>query len=221
MSVILSKPPFYCLAVWVSVHILKLNFVVATINDQLEYALPQDTVDILIRLFGAILPFGFVVLPGVAYLLARSTITRFQVANIIGVLYGAVLTFLPSSAWYQVLVVFTSVATSRQLVYSTVFHQTGELFGFNNYGVLLGLTNICVSAVSLVQGPLVEWSEQHGSYYAADLLLFLVTIPLFGIVYWTVPQAGLATMSRPTSEQTPLMRHQEKRERSLSDAVRL
>ena len=101
VSVILSHPPFYCLAAWVAIHILKLNFVVATINDQLDQqleagALPESQVDTLISLFGAMLPFGFVVLPIVAYLLNRSVMFCFQVATTVGVLYGAVLAFCPN-----------------------------------------------------------------------------------------------------------------------------
>lgn len=130
LSVILSHPSFYCLAAWVSVHILKLNFVVATINDQLDYAMTPDVADLLIAIFGAMLPFGFVVLPAVAYMLSRSSLLCFQVANVVGVLYGAVLTFFPGIASYQIFVVFVAVATSRQLVYSTVFHQTGGKLRF-------------------------------------------------------------------------------------------
>jgi len=136
LGTILRRPPFYCLALWVSVHILKLNFVVATINDQLDYAMEDNPrlADTLISIFGAMLPFGFVVLPVVAYLLGRgSTLACFQLANAVGLLYGAVLTWAPGVASFQILVVFLSVATSRQLVYSTVFHQTGELLGFRNY----------------------------------------------------------------------------------------
>ena len=68
LPTILSHKPFYCLAMWVSVHILKLNFVVASINDQLDDNMPPDQADLLIHMFGAILPFGFVVLPIVALL---------------------------------------------------------------------------------------------------------------------------------------------------------
>ena len=50
LSVVLSRPPFYCLGAWVAIHILKLNFVVATINDQLGQqveigTLPDTQVD--------------------------------------------------------------------------------------------------------------------------------------------------------------------------------
>ena len=221
LSVVLTKPPFYCLAAWVAVHILKLNFVVATINDQLEYTMQddKDLQNLLINIFGAMLPFGFVVLPLVAYLLAKSTLTCFQLANTVGVLYGAVLVFFPDQAWYQVLLVFTSVATSRQVVYSAVFHQTGELFGFKNYGVLLGLINVVVSSFSLVQGPMVEWSEGRHSYFGANLLLLVATIPLFVIVYFTIPKESSESKSGTVAEKTSLLGLKKSgRQRSASDA---
>ena len=87
LQTVLLRPPFYCMALWVSVHILKHNFVVASINDQLDGAMPPEQAKLLIHIFGAILPFGFVVLPIVAMLLSRSTIICFQIANTVGILY--------------------------------------------------------------------------------------------------------------------------------------
>ena len=220
LSTILRRPPFYCLATWVAVHILKLNFVVASINDQLSYSLQDDNIEsILITIFGSMLPFGFVVLPVVATMLARSTITCFQIANVIGVAYGSVLVFVPDQPWLLVIIVFSSVAMSRQVVYSAVFHQTGVLFGFSNYGVLLGLTNVIVSAVSLVQGPLVKWSEQRSSYRGANLILLALTLPLFGLVYGTVVREPDTTRRKAPTEGTPLLpKSAQTKTRSLSDA---
>lgn len=203
LSVILSHPSFYCLALWVSVHILKLNFVVATINDQLDLTMSPEVANLLIAIFGAMLPFGFVVLPAVAYMLSRSSLLCFQAANVVGVLYGLVLTFFPGVASYQVFIVFVAVATSRQLVYSTVFHQTGELFGFKNYGVLLGLVNVVVSGVSLIQGRLVEWGESQSSYFGPNAILLAVTLPLFVIVYWTTNSSAPSSDSRKS--KSPLV----------------
>lgn len=200
LSVILTRPPFYCLSGWVAIHILKLNFVVATINDQLDESMDPQTANILIGIFGAMLPFGFVVLPLVAYGLGNSTMACFQTANVVGVLYGLVLALFPDQAFYQVFIVFSAVATSRQLVYSTVFHQTGELFGFKNYGILLGLTNIIVSSASLVQGPLVEWAEACEDYFGANMCLLLATFPLFGLVYFAAPTPSLKSQKKKLSE---------------------
>mmetsp|Transcript_8990 Transcript_8990/g.22687 ORF Transcript_8990/g.22687 Transcript_8990/m.22687 type:complete len:608 (+) Transcript_8990:436-2259(+) len=190
----LRHPAFWSLAIWAGIHILKLNFVVATINDQLNLTIGSedeedniDEVDGLIDLLGAILPFGFVVLPIVATLLDIAPIMAFELANFVGIAYGIVMTFVPGSKWLQTLIVFPSVACGRQLVYSTLFHQVGATFGFANYGVLLGLINVIVSFLTMVQTPLVNWSEQAGSYYWANLILLTITFPLIGTVFLSDP----------------------------------
>jgi hypothetical protein len=153
ISAVVKHPAFWALATWAGIHILKLNFIVATINNQLDQNVPPAISNHLIDVLGAMLPFGFVALPLVASILDREPIWAFELANTIGVLYGAVLTFFPGSVWLQTFIVFPSVACSRQLVYSTLFHQVGASFGFANYGVLLGLINVMVSAFSTIQIP--------------------------------------------------------------------
>ena len=59
--------------------------------------------------------------------------------------------------------------------------------GTTTQGVLLGLINIVVSGLSLMQGPLVAWAERAQDYTGANTLLLLATLPLFGVVYGTVP----------------------------------
>jgi len=205
LAVIFSHLPFYCLAAWVSIHILKLNFVVATINDQLNGNFTSAESEKLIGVFGAMLPFGFVVLPVVAFLLNKNPLIAFQLANVVGVMYGVVLAIFPGNAYLLMFVLFVSVATSRQLVYSTVFHQIGELFGFTNYGVLLGLTNVCVSTFSTVQTPLVSWSEESGSYYQANMVLVLATLPLFVIVTRASVNEHTTSRQDQANERTGLL----------------
>jgi MFS family permease len=228
LSTILFHPAFYILATWVSVHILKLNFVVATLNDQLLGNVEQDQAERLIGTFGAMLPFGFLALPIVATLLEKSALHALQLANLVGFLYGGVLVYFPGNVWLMSLIVFPSVATSRQLVYSTVFHQIGQLFGFSNYGVLLGLTNVCVSAFSIIQTPLVDWSETVDSYMWSNAVLWLLTVPLFFSVLFSEEKVEAKRI--PMNESTPLLsekevqqfreqQEQQRRKRSNSTAV--
>lgn len=179
LSVVLTHSSFWMLAIWVSIHILKLNFVVATINDQLDDVVSAEEAESLIGIFGTMLPFGFVVLPFVAWCLQNSAQWAFQVANTVGLVYGVILVYFPSNVWLLKFFVFPAMATSRQMVYSTIFHQIGVTFGFANYGVLLGLTNILVSSFSCIQNPLVNWSESKGNYTSANTILVLITLPLF------------------------------------------
>jgi MFS family permease len=192
LSTILRHPSFWVLSTWGAIHILKLNFVVATINDQLDQNVDSATADHLIDVLGAMLPFGFVALPLVATFLDRAPLLAFQLANLIGIMYGGVMSFCPGSSSMEAFIVFPSVACSRQLVYSTLFHQVGAIFGFANYGVLLGLINVTVSACTTIQTPLVNWSESIGSYYWANLLLLMVTVPLFFSVLYSNPSGGLS-----------------------------
>jgi len=212
---VLRHPSFWALATWVSIHILKLNFVVATLNDQLEHAVDKHEADYLIDVFGALLPFGFVALPLVAWLLNTSVNGILQLANVVGLAYGAILVWCPSSVSLLSFVVFPAVATSRQMVYSTVFHQIGAVFGFANYGVLLGITNILVSSFSMLQNPLVNWSEQLGDYTAANSVLLALTIPLFFVGFWANPaedkpapslqRKGKAKAAKPFPDEESLL----------------
>ena len=178
----LSTKEFIFLGLFTSVHILKLNFVVSSINDQLNFAFSgdEDSVDGLVAVFGVMLPLGFVILPFTAYLLQRSAVDAMQVANCFAVVYTYSLALHPTSFMWQVCVTFPLVAVSRQLVYSTVFYMVGEYFGFRNYGVILGLINLIVSAAGTLQYALVMLAEQEsgGDYLAPNMLLLAVLVPL-------------------------------------------
>eukprot|EP00529_Nitzschia_sp_RCC80_P015746 CAMPEP_0113496922 /NCGR_PEP_ID=MMETSP0014_2-20120614/30367_1 /TAXON_ID=2857 /ORGANISM="Nitzschia sp." /LENGTH=698 /DNA_ID=CAMNT_0000390851 /DNA_START=460 /DNA_END=2556 /DNA_ORIENTATION=+ /assembly_acc=CAM_ASM_000159 len=187
LSQVLTDVSFYALSTWVGIHIYKLNFIVATINDQLARAYDEDTSNWLINVLGAMLPFGFVVLPIVATLLHHRPMVALQVANVVGIIYGGVMVWCPQYTWLQILVVFPSVATSRQLVYSTLFHTIAKVFGFSNYGVLLGLTNAIASLFQTLQTPMVDWSENEDSYWNSNLVLWASTVPLLFTVLYSDP----------------------------------
>lgn len=187
LSTVLTHVSFYSIATWVGIHIYKLNYIVATINDQLKRHYTPETADELINILGIMLPFGFVVLPIVATMLHKRPMLALQVANTVGCLYGAVMTYLPHVYWLQILVIFPAVATSRQLVYSTLFHTIGQVFGFANYGVLLGLTNAIASIFQTLQTPMVDWSENQDSYFWSNWVLLVATIPLLGTVLYSDP----------------------------------
>ncbi|KAL3911692.1 MAG: hypothetical protein SGILL_007182 [Bacillariaceae sp.] len=187
LKVVLTHVSFYAMATWVSIHIYKLNYIVATINDQLKRDYDIETANHMIDILGAMLPFGFVVLPIVATMLHTQPMVALQVANVVGFIYGGVITYLPGVYWLQILIIFPAVATSRQLVYSTLFHTIGQIFGFANYGVLLGLTNAIASLFQTLQTPMVDWSENVDSYFWSNWVLWVATVPLFISVLYSDP----------------------------------
>ena len=101
----------------------------------------------------------------------------FQLANALGVAYGVAM--LAGGAACQAYFTFPLVAISRQLVYSTVFHEIAEVFGFANFGLLLGTTNVVVSIIGFAQFSLVGWAAAAGSYRGANIALVLATLPFF------------------------------------------
>mmetsp|Transcript_22259 Transcript_22259/g.46893 ORF Transcript_22259/g.46893 Transcript_22259/m.46893 type:complete len:493 (-) Transcript_22259:3099-4577(-) len=210
ISTIVKHPSFWALASCAGIHILKFNFFVVTINDQLDHDVSTKTSNHLIDILGAMLPFGFVALPLVASILDREPVVALELVNSIGILYGAVLTFAPGSLWMQYGIVFPSVACSLQLVYSTLFHQVGDSFGFASYGVSLGLINVTVSAFSAVQTPFAKLAENQESYYWANLL-WAATFPFFFTVLFCNPEGFPTKIGRGggshrlTNERTRLL----------------
>jgi hypothetical protein len=69
----------------------------------------------LIDMLGAMLPFfGFVVLPIVVTMLHNQPMVALQVANVVGFIYGGVITYLPDHYCLQILIVFPAGVTSMQ-----------------------------------------------------------------------------------------------------------
>ena len=210
LRAMVSSRKFTFLAAFAAVHILKLNFVVTSVNAQLALLLPDDAARAaaLSRAFGAMLPFGFVSAPLTAALLSRDAVAAFAAANVFGVVYGAALCAGDADALLYV--AFPLVALSRQLVYSSVFHFVGAEFGFARYGTLLGIINLAVSAFGVLQYPLVSAATASGSYGAANLLLLLLTLPLFGARAFlrepAPPKAPRPRRAPPAGEKTTLVR---------------
>jgi len=195
LSLVLTRPAFWSLATWLSCHIYKLNFVVATINDQLLHSFDDGSDDAakLIDLFGAMLPFGFVALPLVAKTLHERPLMALQAANVIGFVYGAVFTFAPDNYNLLAYVAFPLIACSRQLVFSSLFHTIGQNFGFKHYGVLFGIANVTVSIFQSFQTPMVEWAENNGGdYFQSNFILWIVTV----LLLFTVPYSDPTNVSK-------------------------
>lgn len=204
-----ASKQFRFLALFAAVHILKLNFVVTSVNAQLALLLPgrATRAAALSRAFGAMLPFGFVSAPGTAFLLGSDPVKAFTAANVLGVVYGGA--FMSRTPEALLVVVFPLVALSRQLVYSSVFHTVGAQFGFANYGTLLGIINVVVATLGCLQYPLVSYSTTERNYDVANLFLFLITFPLFGaraFLETPEPRRREARRAPRATEKTTLVR---------------
>jgi len=197
----LKSRPFLFLALFAATHILKLNFIITSINAQtLANFSPEDALQ-LTKWFGYMLPFGFVSAPVTVYLLATDPVKAFVIANWLSFVYGLIFCYGESGP-LLVGLAFPIIALSKQLVYSSIFHCIGAEFGFGKYGTLLGIINVTVAAFGLVQYPLVSFSTNAESYAFANWFLLLLAVPFFGVRYYLPPGAFMRGVS---SENAPLV----------------
>jgi len=171
---------FLYLALFGSVHILKLNFFVSNVNGMVEEKAEHPTQ--LQDIFHIILPFGFVVIPLGSMLLRSSIRGFFTLVNVTALIYSAAAVAM--SLWgsdlvfyLQTFVAFPLVSVSRQLVYSGIFYSLSDSFGFTHFGKLLGTINIAVAIFSCMQFGLVEMSQTEGSFKWPNAILLLLVLP--------------------------------------------
>ena len=172
---IVSTREFWFIAFFAGINIMKLNFIIDSIDDQLDLILPDDS-SYLTWNFGWLLPLGFVILPVGSYLLSLKGVHAFHLANVFGVIYGFSLN--SSSPEVQLYVTFPLVAMSRQLTYGCVFYAVSEIFGYKNLGVTLGCVNLVVTLLSVAMLPVALACEAANDWVLTNDLLALATIPL-------------------------------------------
>lgn len=177
----LRSRSFIFLAAFASIHILKLNFFVSNVNGMTAEQSPRAAQ--LQNLFNIVLPFGFCVIPLGSWLLKRHTLLFFRTVSVFGIVYGILAVCMAYSGseaifYLQAVLAFPLVAISRQLVYSGIFYQIANNFGFEHFGKLLGTVNVAVAIISLAQSLLIEWVRLSGSYGLPNLALVLIVVPL-------------------------------------------
>ena len=134
----LRSPPYLYLVLFASVHVCRLNFAVATFQEQVgSLGFGASEVDQFVVIFGRLLPLGFVGMPLIGYLLDNSTpLVVFLLVNAAGVLNSSLL-LVPHSR-PALLGAMCCVAVGRQFVYSTFFSELQRLASPRTYGTLAG-----------------------------------------------------------------------------------
>lgn len=171
---------FVYLAIFCAIGILRLNFVVLTINTQLAdvFGRESETTRGLSTLFSSLLPLGGLVAPFTAILLSRFRGWAYRVCLVLGVIYGICLAF--PDARLQVLA-YVIISFSRQLTYTIVFVFTSSLFGHEHFGKLLAANDVMVTVVGLMQYPIarLKGSTMLPTWFAVDMFMVVLTVPLF------------------------------------------
>jgi len=200
----LSRPYIY-LILFAAVHIMRLNYVVGTFQQQVgSLGFDTEAVDDLVVILGALLPFGFVGMPLIGYLLDHSSPTIvFALVNVVGVINHALL-LVPQSR-VTLLAAMCFVAVGRQFVYSTFFSSLQEHATPSTYGMLAGVANLFVATTGVLQPALVALStERFASWglYAfapANVLMVSLVLLLFSqpLPFWA------EGADRPATADTP------------------
>jgi len=180
---IFTSREFWFLAAFAGVNIGKLNFIINTIDDQLQDVLPDDASKLSWD-FGWMLPLGFLIIPVGSYLLSLRGVAAFQLANILGIVYGFALNSTTPNV--QLYVTFPLVALSRQLVYGCVFFTISELYGYSHFGVTLGALNVVVTLFTALMYPVATACETSSSWVIANDVLACATIPLLALAPFAV-----------------------------------
>lgn len=158
----------------------RLTFVMGTVGAQLEakFGHKHKGAQRSARLagtFSALLPFGFLGMPLIGWLLDRKPLcASFFLVDLAGAAYGALLF---AQADWALELCFALVALSQQLVYSTYFAAVAKLFGFANYGKLSGVINLLVAGLGSAQYALGALALAHG-FAAVNLALLVSVLPL-------------------------------------------
>jgi hypothetical protein len=195
-----QSPRFLYLVILCAIGILRLNFVVLTINTQLSHFFDSDEAGTLSTVFSSLLPWGGLAAPLTAYLLDHHRRWSYRITLGLSIVYGLCLAVPSASA--QILA-YVIIAVSRQLTYTIVFSLTSSLFGQEHLGKLLALNNLAVFTVGLAQYPIAAavGGPLLPSWTAADLLMTAIALPLL------LSNGGLlstpATTPSPTTSPTP------------------
>lgn len=175
-SIIRTKR-FRYLVAFCAVGILRLNFVVLSIDDQLEFLFEKRQAADLITIFSILLPMGGLAAPLTSFLLSNFQRWSYRVNLGLSFVYGLCLIF---ANVYVQLLGFCVISVSRQLTYSIVFCLTLTFFGQKHLGKLLAANNVVVFLVSLLQYPVAAavGGTLLPSWLEADLLMTALALPL-------------------------------------------
>ncbi|OQS06522.1 hypothetical protein THRCLA_01446 [Thraustotheca clavata] len=173
---------FAFILIFTSLHVLRANFYIGTTNNLLEAYGDADQGYLYTKIFGFVLPMGFLFVPGIDYFVEKKGLPiSLHFTNFLGLVYNvfALLPILP----VQSLVFFTFTGF-RAFLYAAIAAFAAKIFGLANLGTIVGLIFTSGSLVGLLQIPAVSYSLELNSFipmYIASIALGVIVIPLIEI----------------------------------------
>jgi len=160
----------------------RIVFYLGTVNEQLSLMSGGDPAT-YVQALGYMLPMCCFAVPGIGFLLdTKSMEVSFWSLSILGMIFHVLccILFLP----VQILS-FLSFTTYRSFIYSAQSAYVGSVFGYLNFGRLMGVVNVCGGTIGLLQFPLLSISLGANSFQPVNFTLLGLAIiapflPFFG-----------------------------------------
>ena len=207
---------FILLAIWFSVLAMFMEFYIGTITDALDYRLfgsstktPNShldlspsvkqhfsqVVDTYVLVFNFIYAFGFVFVPIYAWITDYLGFTgSFFLATLLNVSYPflSMIPWMPSQFFTYVI-----YSAGIQFLYSCEYGYVASRFGYERFGVLIGVVGLLTAALIPMQSFLLSivLNVFQGDFFWMYMIQGLVCLPLFSIVvvaWWKSRQTILA-----------------------------
>jgi hypothetical protein len=169
----LISEKFILIAIFLTGHVLKFNFYLATALRRIEN---EKASRIYVTLLFIIVPLGCMITPIITW-----TVRRYGVA---GVIWATQLFSLAFSALVMVhghialIISFLLLSIYRMFLFTCLYPYVSIVFGYKLFGRLNGILLTLSGIVSLLQYPLIILAESpmifDGNYFFVDLIVFPV-----------------------------------------------
>lgn len=192
LHVQICSVPFAYVVCFLSTHIFRQGFLLATVGPQVEVFFPDPAkAQQLKDSFNIILPLGFIPMmfctaSGFAgYVLNRPRLA-FIIVTLMSQVYGLLLIWPNEWAFLCLFIVFP---VARQFVFSTFFSFSANTFGYASFGRIAGVASTVAGLIQLTQTHLVQYVEAQEAMTPKGWLgwnkldLIMATLPSVLFVY--------------------------------------
>ena len=170
---------FLYIVCFTTVMMLRSNIYLGTVQILLEEYNDDDHGYLFTQIFTAILPFGFVFITSISYVLKRYGFATFNnIVTCLGIIYG-VLAVIP--VLYLQVLTFIFFCAYRAFFYSVVATFNASIFGHKNAGRIHGFSFLVAGIANFIQWPmmLLIFEYANGKLFYLYLALVLICIPSF------------------------------------------
>ncbi|CAM9280195.1 unnamed protein product, partial [Ectocarpus fasciculatus] len=168
---------FLYISCFTVVMMLRSNIYLGTVQILLEDYNDDEHDYLFTQLFIAMLPFGFLFIPAIDYMLKNYGFATFNnIVSVLGLAYG-VLAVIP--VLYLQVLTFALYTAYRACFYSVVATFNACVFGNKNAGRIHGFSFLVAGVVNLAQWPimLLVFKYEDGNLFNLYLALILICIP--------------------------------------------